>query len=184
MNLQICFVAPSGYGKSTASEILIKEYGGCVIKIAEPLYDLQRSFYSKLGILDDKQDGELLQFYGRKVRDIKPGYLLDIFCESVRNLKDCYNIIVNDDCRPLDYDCLKELGFIFVRVNGLVRDRDDFTKANPNNSLEWQNDIPCDYELNNYGSIEEYTRNIIELIEVIKNDRQVLHYSSREAMQC
>lgn len=184
MNLQVCFVAPSGYGKSTASEILIKEYGGTIIKIAKPLYDLQKDFYSRLGIKSDKQDGELLQFFGRKVRDIKPGYLLDMFCDNVNLLKDYFNIIINDDCRPLDYECLRELGFIFVRINGYVRDREDFTKADPKCSLEWQSEIPCDYELDNYGSFEEFRRNIIELMEVIKNDKQVLHYSCREALQC
>lgn len=183
MNLKICLLAPSGYGKSTASEILIREYGGCVIKIAEPLYELQKSFYHKLGIWEDKQDGELLQFYGRKVRSINPSYLLDVFNESLIGARDYCNIIINDDCRPMDYEYLKNLGFIFVKINGYVRDRDDFTKANPKSSLEWQSEIPCDYELNNYGSLDEYRNEIIKLMEEIKNDKQVLHYTCAKEVQ-
>ena len=182
-NLKICFVAPSGYGKSTASKLLIKEFGGCVIKIAEPLYDLQDRFYSRLGIfVGDKQDGELLQFFGRKVREIKPNFLLEEFYKNVIGVS-CYSrIIINDDCRPMDYEYLKNLGFIFVKINGFVRDRDDFTKSNPNNSLEWKSDIPCDYEINNYGDMEEYRCEILKLMEMINSDKQVLHYTCTKSL--
>ena len=56
--MKICFLAPSGYGKSTAIEILKKHFDVENIKIAEPLYELQKAFYDKLGIdIGDKQDG-------------------------------------------------------------------------------------------------------------------------------
>mgnify|MGYP002509296125 CR=1 FL=1 len=41
MNLKICFLAPSGYGKSTASKFIESEFNAKVIKIGKPLYDLQ-----------------------------------------------------------------------------------------------------------------------------------------------
>ncbi len=184
MKLKICFVAPSSYGKSTASNIIIKEFGGLVIKIAEPLYELQNNFYKKLGIIADKQDGELLQFYGKKIRQINPEYLLNVFNENIRDANDHTDIIINDDCRPMDYEYLKNLGFIFIKINGYKREREDYKKADDKNPLEWQNNIPCDYEINNYGNLEELKDEIIKMMGEIKNDRKMLYHTSRKIMQC
>ena len=170
MNLRICFLAPSGYGKSTASVVLANEYGACIVKIAKPLYELQADFYKKLGMdIGEKQDGELLQFYGYKVRKENPNFLLECFCESVNMCEDA--IIINDDCRPMDYEFLKNMGFVFVKINGYKRDREDHVKASDKSSLEWQCDIPYDYEVNNYGNMNEYIDAIKELVNNIKNDK-------------
>ena len=69
---------------------------------------------------------------------------------------------------------LKEMGFVFVKINGYKRDRDDHVKADDKSSLEWQGSIPYDYELDNYGSIEEYKQSILELINRIKSDKHSL----------
>ena len=46
--IKICFLAPSGYWKSTAVNILKAKYNVLNIKIAEPLYKMQEDFYKKL----------------------------------------------------------------------------------------------------------------------------------------
>ncbi len=183
MNLKICFLAPSGYGKTTASEILSEIYNVKIIKIGTPLYEMQASFYKKLGLnIGNTQDGELLQFLGSKVRKENPNFLLDTFEKTLNEIKDTSEIIINDDCRPYDYEFLKNLGFIFIKINGYNRERNDHTKANSNSSLEWQSDIPYDYEINNFDSLSDYENELINLMEVIKNDKQVLHYTSRKSM--
>lgn len=161
--MKICFLAPSGYGKSTAIEILREHFNIKNIKIAEPLYELQNSFYEKIGIDDgNRQDGELLQFYGKKIRKENKKFLLETFKYKLDNTK--ATIISNDDCRPDDYKFLKDNGFIFIKINGFKRDRDDLTIANSKDKLEWQEHIPFDYEVNNYGSLEEYKENLLNLI--------------------
>lgn len=173
MSHKICFLAPSGYGKSTASEFIKSEFNASVVKIAKPLYELQSDFYKKIGIeIGDRQDGELLQFYGYKIRKENPEYLLHTFYDNVSIFDS--EIIINDDCRPMDYEALKEMGFVFVKINGYKRDRDDHVKADDKSSLEWQDSIPYDYELDNYGSIEEYKQSILELINRIKSDKHSL----------
>ena len=166
--MKICFLAPSSYGKSTAIEILQKYFNIENIKIAEPLYELQNSFYKKLGIdIGDKQDGELLQFYGKKVRKEDSNFLLNEFKNKVDKVSS--DIITNDDCRPDDYIFLKEMGFIFVKINGYRRDRNDITLADSKSSIEWQNKIPFDYEINNYGTLEEYEYDLLNLMNNILN---------------
>lgn len=166
--MKICFLAPSSYVKSTAIEILQKYFDIRNIKIAEPLYELRNNFYKKLGIdIGDKQDGELLQFYGKKVRKEDSTFLLNKFKNKVDKINS--DIITNDDCRPYDYMFLKELGFIFIKINGYRRDRNDITLADSKSSIEWQEQIPFDYEINNYGTLEEYEYELLNLMNDILN---------------
>lgn len=164
--MKICFLAPSGYGKSTAIEILKNYFDIKNIKIAEPLYELQNEFYKKIGLDDEnKQDGELLQFYGKKIRSIDKKYLLNIFKEKLDKCTN--NIITNDDCRPDDYEYLKSLGFIFIRINGFKRDRNDITNIDNKNKIEWQSNIPFDYEIDNFGSLLDYEKELVNLFRNI-----------------
>lgn len=169
--LKICFLAPSGYGKSTAIKLLSKSHKVKNIKIAKPLYDIQTIFYNMLGIdIEDKQDGELLQFLGMKIRKESKYYLLDTFKNKLRESeKDNVEILSNDDCRPMDYDFLKELGFIFVKINGYKRDRDDRTPVDSKNALEWNSEIPFDYEIDNIGDIADYEKELNDLLFRIEN---------------
>ena len=161
--MKICFLAPSAYGKSTAIKLLQKHFDVKNVKIADPLYELQSDFYEKLGIeIGNRQDGELLQFYGKKVRKENSEFLLKEFKTKLDST--IATIISNDDCRPDDYNFLKNNGFIFVKINGYKRDRDDVSIANPKEKIEWQSEIPFDYEVDNYGSLEEYESNLLTLM--------------------
>lgn len=161
--MKICFLAPSGYGKSTAIGILKKHFEVENIKIADPLYELQKDFYDKLGIeVGDKQDGELLQFFGKKVRKENSEFLLNEFNKKLEKAE--ATIISNDDCRPDDYKFLKEKGFVFIKINGFKRDRDDITQADSKSKIEWQSEIPYDYEIDNNGTIEEYEEKLLNLM--------------------
>ena len=161
--MKICFLAPSGYGKTTAIEILKKHFDITNIKIAEPLYELQKEFYQTLGKeIGDRQDGELLQFYGKKIRKEDENFLLNAFKNKLDNINS--SIISNDDCRPNDYKFLKDIGFVFIKINGYKRDRNDITVADSKEKIEWQDEIPFDYEINNYSSLEEYEEQLLNLI--------------------
>ncbi|MFA6777991.1 MAG: hypothetical protein WCR80_06135 [Bacilli bacterium] len=171
--MKICFIAPSLYGKSTAAGIIQKHFKSQNIKIAKPLYDLQTYFYHFIEKeIGDTQDGELLQFFGNKIRKENSTFLLDNFYQNVLNSKN--NIITNDDCRPPDYLFLKEMGFIFIKIKGFKRMRDDYVKAAEKNKLEWQCDLPYDYELDNTCTLEEYEKNILNLLkEIIENEKML-----------
>lgn len=180
--MRICFLAPSSYGKSTAVKYLENKYGGVKnIKIADPLYELQNIFYDYIKInFKEEQDGELLQFLGYKIRKENPNFLKNTFLKKIESCEE--KIIVNDDARPFDYDFLKALGFIFIKINGFKRERLDHTKSDDRKSIEWQENIPYDYVVDNLGSLEEFYINIDKIMEVIINDRKVLCYSCRKSM--
>ena len=118
MNLKICFLAPSEYGKNTAVKLLSSRYSVHNIKLAEPLYHLQNYFYSFIGKeMSGEQDGELLQYLGKKIRAECPQFLIKEFITELHRANNFRGIITNDDCRPPDYPTLKELGFIFIKIN-------------------------------------------------------------------
>lgn len=180
--MKLCFLAPSGYGKSTASAYLESKYDFKNIKIGEPLYELEGIFYKYINTsMKGEQDGELLQFLGNKIRRENPMFLLNTFLDKVSLYEKDYTII-NDDARPQDYEFLKNMGFIFIKINGFKRDRMDHTKSDDKSSLEWQKDIPYEYVLDNLGSIEEYYENIDSLMEVIKREQKVLYCTNRKSM--
>jgi len=179
--MKISFIAPNFYGKSTAVEIVQKHFCSKNVKIAQPLYELQKHFYNFIERdIGDTQDGELLQFLGIKIRKENPTFLLDTFYKNVMSIKS--NIITNDDCRPLDYEFLKQMGFIFIKINGFKREREDYIKANEKSKIEWQSEIPWDYEVDNIGTIEEYEKNILKTLKEIIDNEKVLYNSNRKML--
>lgn len=166
--LKIAFLAPTGFGKSTACNILKSVYNSENIKLAKPLYDIQKYYYKVLGVREDenKQDGELLQFLGNKIQREYPLFLSDKFFGRLKELseKSFFDIITNDDCRPHNYKYLKEMGFVFVGINGFSRVRNDYSKINPANEVEWHGMIPFDYSVDNYYGLQEYRESLIGLV--------------------
>ena len=166
--MKICFIAPSGYGKSTAIKILSEKFPIKNIKIAQPLYELQEKFYKFIGTnMTGEQDGELLQFLGAKIRKENPTFLLDEFSKRVAETDENY-LITNDDCRPPDFEYLKNLGFVFVEIVGFKRERNDHSPINSKNALEWQNPIICDFKVENIKKIEDFRENLFNLMKKIE----------------
>lgn len=169
--MKICFIAPSGYGKTTACNLISKQYKTKLIKIATPLYELQEVFYNKIGTkMNGEQDGELLQFLGIKIRKENPDFLLNTFKKELEQYKDFDGIILNDDCRPPDYTFLKKLGFIFVQIVGFNRNRKDHSPIDRTKDIEWQSEIPCHYKIENLDSIQKYEDDLLNLIAKIKGE--------------
>ena len=176
MQLRLCFVAPSEFGKNTAVSLLKTKFNVFNIKIASPLYKLQRRFYEFIGKkMSGEQDGELLQFLGKKIRKESPDFLLNVFKKRFNDVKNFEGIVTNDDCRPPDYSTLKNLGFIFIKINGFKRNRLDHTKADPLSPLEWKSSVPCDYSVDNLGNLEQYSKNLFKLMDFIIKEREEKH---------
>ena len=129
---------------------------------------MQGKFYKFIGKeMSGEQDGELLQFLGAKIRKESPNFLLDEFSKKVRECDKKY-VITNDDCRPPDFEHIKNEGFIFVEIVGFRHDRKDHTPVDRKNGLEWQNSIICDFKVENTKKIEDFRENLLNLMKKLK----------------
>ncbi len=182
--MRLTFLAPSSYGKDTAVKLLKDIYNLIDIKIGEPLYELQSTFYKKINCdMKGEQDGELLQFFGEKIRKENATYLTNNFLERLEAAEKLnYSIITNSDARMPDLITLEKLGFIFIKINGKARERKDHTKSNEKHALEIHSEIDFDYEVDNFGSIDEYKDNLINLVKRIKEDEKMLYSTSSKNM--
>jgi hypothetical protein len=96
-----------------------------LIKLAEPLYEAQRTVYSLAGKplpTRYSQDPELLGFLGTYMRKINPNALIEAFTSRLeaeeKKLSDASGsaLVICDDMRRPDADYLKASGFVFVRI--------------------------------------------------------------------
>ena len=172
-SLRISFLAPTGYGKTTAATFVANCFNAVIIKLAEPLYEIQRFYYNLLGKPETTQDGELLQYFGHKICKDAPNFLFETFQAKLNEIavNNPKAIIVNDDCRPSNYEKLKRENFIFIKIEGIKYGRTDITPINPAHSLEWHDNIPCDYTISNRCSMVEFKDRTINIVEwLIKNE--------------
>lgn len=158
-------------GKDTAAEyiekILIqKGYKVKKLKFAKYIYEISE-FIQKYLNKPIIKDPNLLQLLGNSLRNL---YDLNIWVDAlykeyIQSINDGYNIIIITDLRyPNEYDMLKNLGFIFIKINRLNRiiDRD------PNHISEIAlNNHNFDIIIDNNGSIDEYINNIND--KLLKN---------------
>lgn len=166
MKTLIVFLAPSGYGKSTCAKYIQNKYNGEIIKLATPLYEMQKYFYEKINMKINSQDGELLQFLGNKVQKTNPEFLFKEFLKSYNKSES--SLIINDDCRPHNFNYLKNLGAVFIGIKGPSRIRPEDTSPHDlTNSLEWKDNIPCDYIINNEGNLESLYIQLDSLLKEI-----------------
>jgi hypothetical protein len=165
---KIAFLAATGYGKTTAANIIMQKYKAYNIKLSQPLYEMQTAVYSILNIdTEGRQDGELLQFLGNKIQRDYPEFLAAKLKDTMDKIlaeRTC-DIIINDDCRPHNYSYLKEIGFVFIKINSFAHNRNDFTSVDSSNNIEWQEPIPFDYEVDNWGTMEDFTKNLYLLFD-------------------
>jgi hypothetical protein len=184
--IKLSFLAPSGYGKTTAAGIVGALFHAVNIRLAAPLYDLQRVIYNFIGKENhDQQDGELLQFLGAKIQREKPHFLALKFFDNVlhANIGQRSSIITNDDCRPHNYPYLKAWGFKFVAIQGVRRSRLDHTHIDPQNEIEWRVDqIPHDLLLCNTGDLAQLRSAVQEMMENHFNVQEVLRHTDTNGM--
>jgi dCTP deaminase len=171
MQIKICLYGPTGSGKTTVAQHLVLKFGAKLIKIAEPLYTMQNSFYEMLGTQVSGQDGELLQFMAYKIEKEFPHWLARQFLQKVHSSDG--SLVVNDDCRFNSYLELKADDFVFVRVYSAPmvveeRLRKDHTSIDPNHLVEQGFEkFEPDYTIDNNGPLEKTFSQIDSIMETL-----------------
>jgi len=162
-------VAPSGSGKSTAAWFLREAFEAsglrvAVLKLAEPLYRLQREFYRCAGREIDlyAQDQPLLEAIAAYLRTLSPRALVDDLLRRL-DASDA-DVVINDDLRDphVDWPALRGAGFrvVSVVVDERVRRerlarRRDLATATDSRASRGIGSIPVDIVLENNGSLRE-----------------------------
>lgn len=169
-----------GSGKSTTSALLAAELARVgmvahILKLAQPLYDLQEALYNAAGRpLQDTsvQDAQVLSFLGSKIRQINADALTDDFARRVAALeaRDPSAAVVCDDMRKVDAPALRRLGFRFVKVatgtdmaRARLSARGDLTYAT-DEAFEATAGIPQDVRIVNDGTVAALRRAVAELV--------------------
>ncbi len=177
--IKVVLFGHSGSGKSTTAALLrgsFEERGQsvAVLKLAKPLYDLQKEFYRLVGkeLDPDEQDQILLESIASHLRRISPTSLVDDF--SRRLALTTADVVINDDLRDpyVDYPALKQLGFRFVRVQSIeglrrarLAQRSDLTVVFHSQSSAQIDLIQPDFKLDNNGDMDELRRKIADLAD-------------------
>jgi len=128
---RICVFGLSGSGKSTfaglVEQFCADEGLECQrVKLAEPLYRLQRAAYHVAGVQigPEVQDQVLMRLLAEQLRRLNPRALADDFTRRIRTIGPGV-AVVNDDLRDphIDHPTVRALGFTLVRLVCSPRNR-------------------------------------------------------------
>lgn len=115
----IALIGGAGAGKTTLAQHLVDRYAYSRLSFAQPLKDLSCALWGqKRGF-----ERERLQRLGVAVRDIDPDTWVDLLTSDLAEWHSARPVVV-DDCRfPNEYQALRELGFVFIKVIADPNDR-------------------------------------------------------------
>nr|WP_311138718.1 dephospho-CoA kinase [Pseudomonas amygdali] len=167
-------MAPSGSGKSTTAQLLREHFEEAglsveVIKLAQPLYELQGMFYEQAGVelASGSQNQRLLECIARELRVLDGQSLVKNFAR--RLLQSRAQVVINDDLRDdtVDWPYLYEQGFQVIKVlaDSSLRQlrlglRGDISVVE-NSALDLQmRRIDADYVLPNSGSLAQLKQRV------------------------
>ncbi len=152
-----------GSGKTTVVNI-IRSYRPNlqVVKIAQPLYDIQDYVYSRIKRpLTEAKDRRLLQYLGTEWgREIDSNLWINLWKEEVERIQatDPYTLIIADDLRfDNEAQVIKEMGGVLVKVDASTRARADRINL-INTSHKSENGVDfkyIDFLIENSGSMED-----------------------------
>jgi len=177
---------PSGAGKSTFAKLLAchlrhRKYRVMILRIAEPLYAVQRTIYRLAGqptISANFQDTRLLSFLGGHFREIKKDSLLEAFAMKVQTHKRrlCssgteLSVIICSDARTPDLVRMQQMGFVMIHIDAphraivqRIKKRGDASPFQVDPKLEIvKSSWPWDHSIDNSGSLDDLNKHSREL---------------------
>lgn len=177
--LKIGLLGTTGVGKDTCCQCIKKLFPNIsiqVLRLAQPLYAVQNMVYQICGVEKggDIQDGALLNFLGKHMRQINPQVLVDAFFDALRKVGTETDLILCPDVRPIDAPSLKKIGFTLIHIladpeTALERrkKRGDLTLGQATHETE-SGLIPeaCDAQIVNNGTFEELEGKLRQILQI------------------
>lgn len=188
---KICFFGPSGSGKTTAfkfaQEWFHKEKNlyACQVDVASVLREIQVDVHKHLKLPSSgsflfpetfPQDAKLMEFLAENYESA----MLEVFrtsCNSARLhalIQNRNYVIINTDCRNNAYQVLKELSFIFIKVETeeslrteRLATRKDFSKSSES-SVNCCDQIRENFVLSNNGTLEDFKGAVYNTLNLLK----------------
>ncbi|HCJ11808.1 MAG: hypothetical protein A2Y14_04185 [Verrucomicrobia bacterium GWF2_51_19] len=176
---RIALIGIPGSGKDTYAKFIIetmRDRHVAIIRLAEPLYCAQQAIYALCGVQKDyyEQDGVLLNFLGKHMREINPRVIEEAFHAALRDAKDS-DLILCSDVRPCDISFVKREGFKLICLETDAAIAFERRKRRNDRSLGEANHVTesgldrrsVDFLLPNNGSLEDLRRTGLTLLEAL-----------------
>ncbi|WP_414147289.1 ATP-binding protein [Erwinia sp. BNK-24-b] len=176
--LRLALVASSGSGKSTTAGLLKEAFrqqglSVSIEKLALPLYNLQRAYYSEMAqtIAENAQHQLLMENIASNLRMLNPRSLIDhLFSRLQKNHAD---VILTDDLRDrqTDWPALVEQGYVVIHV--LCDEKIRHRRLSERHDLQTQvissldediNTIRPDFRLENNGDLTQLSAAVNQLV--------------------
>ncbi|ATV18221.1 hypothetical protein A264_14681 [Pseudomonas syringae pv. actinidiae ICMP 19071] len=184
--IRLALVAPSGSGKSTTALLLRKHFEDAgltveVIKLAQPLYDLQHAFYEHAGVTlaQGMQNQCLLEGIARELRTLNSQSLVASFARRLK--QSTAQVVINDDLRDdaIDWPYLRTQGFQVVKIlvdqalrQSRLGARGDISVVE-NSALDLQTHcIKADYVLPNNSTLQQLEKRVAVVVRWAAHDSQ------------
>ena len=170
----IAFTGGMGVGKTTAAK-LIKQANdtGVILKFAQPLYDMQKYIYNRVGMQEPpEKDRKLLQLLGTDWgrQTLNPSIWVDLWNEeALKYVADDWTVIT-DDCR-FDNEAVRvrALGGIVVKIVS-PRALDRITTATGVEGHASERSISpeyVDFTLNNDSTLLDFENSVVDVYDEI-----------------
>lgn len=168
----------SGVGKDTCVRCIQRHYPHLrleLIRLADPLYEVQNYIYRICGKIKDaqSQDGILLNFLGKHMRQINPDVLKQHFFHILEQSEFRADLVICSDVRPQDVPFVRQKGFHIVQIVAdpelaleRRKKRGDLSLGNPTHCTEkgGASDF-YDTQVINNSSLQEFEEKIIKLTD-------------------
>lgn len=170
----LAFIGRAGSGKTTAANLVAREYGYHVHHFASTLKEAAAIIWSDEEVHHNR---EKLQFLGNAVREKYPTAWIDAAIAAIDKDRDTHPVCI-DDCRfPNEVDPLRQRDFTFVRllavedtrVDRLMRIGKFGTREQLSDVTETSlDDFEADFNIRNEGHPNELAREINQVLSKLR----------------
>ena len=152
--LRIAFTGKTRTGKTTSANYLLRTYGFTKISFTGKLIECAHEFFPEQFEKGEKPQ-QLIQELGAKMREIDRDVWVKYVTKRVEKLPKETDIVIDDMKFPNEYEAVKSLGFLVVRLD-------------PSN----EDELPYDVLLKNDGKVEDLYHKLDALIRLLIAQKQ------------
>jgi len=151
--LRITFAGKTRSGKTTSANYLLRTYGFIKISFTGKLIEFAHEFFPERFEKGEKPQ-ELIQALREKLREIDSDVWVKYVTRKIETLPKDADIVIDDLHFPNEYEAVKSLGFLVVRLD-------------PN-----EDGLPYDVLLENDGKVEDLYHKLDALIRLLIAQKQ------------